>query len=203
CLEAKRAGVVDEFATSDFISHAGDEFVRYFDELAFSRALEEAWGVVARVDKMISDAKPWDIAKDANQRQTLNAVLYRAAETLRWLAVMLYPVMPTSAHEIYGQLGLADGVGKVDPRLLRWGELRDGTQIQEVKPLFPRIDKAKTMEEIREQKSAEQRSEVRDQRSEASPTSSAGSGQHTTEAEVVPGVASYIEIADFAKIDLR
>ncbi|HEX3086931.1 MAG TPA: methionine--tRNA ligase, partial [Pyrinomonadaceae bacterium] len=77
-LAAKRAGVEDETAIADFISHARDEFVRYFDQLAFSRALEEAWGIVARVDKMISDAKPWDLAKDAAQRQTLNAVLYRA-----------------------------------------------------------------------------------------------------------------------------
>jgi len=216
-LAAKRAGVEDETAISDFISHARDEFVRYFDELAFSRALEEAWGIVARVDKMISSAKPWDLAKDASQRQTLNAVLYRAAEALRWLAVALYPVMPASAGEIYQQLGLGDEVSKVDPRNLRWGELDPCTQIKDVKPLFPRIDKAKTMEEIK-QESVEQRSEVRDQRSEAergsSPTvregssdagstSAQGSGQHATEAEAVPGVASYIDITDFTKIELR
>src|SRR5256714_8851563 len=73
----------------------------------------------------------------------------------------------------------------------------------EVKPLFPRIDKAKTMEEIKEQTS-----EVGDQKSAergSSPSVSEGvasSGQHATEAEAVPGVA-YIDITDFAKIDLR
>src|SRR5262252_6124658 len=109
-LAAKRAGVeAEDAAIRSFLEHARDVFLRYFDELAFSRALEEAWGVVARADKMISDAKPWDLAKDPSQRQTLNAVLYRSAETLRWLAVMLYPVMPTSADEIYKQLGLGDG----------------------------------------------------------------------------------------------
>ena len=209
-LAAKRAGIEDETAISDFIAHARDEFVRYFDELAFNRALEEAWGIVARVDKMISDAKPWDLAKDASQRQTLNAVLYRAAEALRWLAVTLYPVMPTTASEIYQQLGLSDDVTKADPRELQWAGLKPGTQIKDVKPLFPRIDKAKTMEEIK------QESEVRSQESEAdhassptvreSPTDSAaspGSGQHATEADAVPGVASYIDITDFAKIELR
>src|SRR6185436_17372474 len=109
-----------------------------------------------RVDKMISEAKPWDLAKDAAQRQTLNAVLYRAAEALRWLAVTLYPVMPASASEIYEQLGLGEEVSKVDPRNLRWGELEPGTQIKDVKAIFPRIDKAKTMEEIK-QESVEQR----------------------------------------------
>jgi methionyl-tRNA synthetase len=207
-LAAKRAGVEDETAIADFISHARDEFVRYFDELAFSRGLEEAWAIVARVDKMISDAKPWDLAKDASQRQTLNAVLYRAAEALRWLAVTLYPVMPTSTSEIYQQLGLGDEVSKVDPRDLHWGDLKPGTQIKEVKPVFPRIDKAKTMEQIK-QESDEQRSEVGDRRADTPSASSdaagspSGSGQHTTAAEAVPGVANYIDIADFAKIELR
>jgi len=198
-LAAKRAGVEDEVAISDFVSHARNEFVRQFEELAFSRALEEAWAVVARVDKMISDAKPWDLAKDPGQRQTLNAVLYRAAETLRWLAVMLYPVMPTSANEICKQLGMNEDVGKIDPRQLRWGEIKSGHQIREVMPLFPRLDKIKTMEEIKEQKS-----EIGDQTPAVNSSAQVqGSGQHTTEAEAVPGVATYIEITDFAKIDLR
>src|SRR5258707_4343299 len=62
-LLAKRAGVdTDETTISGFISHARDEFVRYFDNFGFSRALEEAWAIVARADKMISAAKPWDLA---------------------------------------------------------------------------------------------------------------------------------------------
>lgn len=211
-LSAKRAGVEDEDAVAGLLSHARDEFLRHFEDFAFSRALEEAWGIVARVDKMISDAKPWDLAKDPKQRETLNAVLYRASETLRWLSVVLYPVMPNAAGDIYRQLGFGDEVGRIDPRNLKWGELAEGTAIGEVKPLFPRIDKAKTMEEIKEQMS-----DVRDQRSEppavaGGPTPSQapspaaegalGSGQHTTEAEAVPGVA-YIDITDFSKIDLR
>src|SRR5947209_14925395 len=140
-LSAKRAGVEDETAISHFISHARDEFLRYFEEFAFGRALEEAWAIVARVDKMISDAKPWDLAKDAKQRETLNAVLYRAAESLRWLCVLLYPVMPTATREIYQQMGLDDDPGQFKPQDLAWGGLVEGTQISEVKPLFPRIDK--------------------------------------------------------------
>jgi methionyl-tRNA synthetase len=205
-LAAKRAGVEDEAAVADFISHARDEFVRHFEELAFSRALEEAWAIVARVDKMISDAKPWDLAKDANQRQTLNAVLYRASETLRWLAVLLYPVMPTTADGIYKQLGLGDAAGSIDPRKLKWGDLRASTSIQEVKPLFPRIDKAKTMEEIN-QESAEDRAEgkgpMSDDQAAAVATGDQGSGQHATEADAVAGVANYIDITDFAKVELR
>src|ERR1051325_285818 len=145
-------------AMSDFVSHARDEFLRDFDEFAFSRALEDAWGIVARADKMISDAKPWDLAKDAKQRETLNAVLYRAAESLRWLSVLLYPVMPNATREIYKQLGLSDDAAITRPADLLWGGLAEGTETREIKPLFPRIDKAKTMEENKSQEA-----EVRDQ----------------------------------------
>ncbi len=208
-LAAKRAGVEDETAISHFLGHARDEFNRYFEDLAFSRGLEEAWAIVARVDKMISEARPWDLAKEPNQRQTLNAVLYRAAETLRWLSVMLYPVMPSAAREIYAQLGLSDEVSKIEPANLKWGELPAGTSIKEVKPLFPRIDKKKTMEEIEKQKSgagsqdsgtaASHAGEGSSEKSAAMPHS----GQHATEADAVPGVTNYIDINDFAKVELR
>jgi methionyl-tRNA synthetase len=181
-LSAKRIGVdTDETTISGFIEHARDQFLRHLEVFAFSKALETAWSVVARVDKMISDAKPWDLAKDPNQKQTLNAVLYRAAETLRWLCVLLYPVMPTATTEIWRQLGLADlsgGTGSLanfDPLKLTWGELAEGTLVGEVKPLFPRIDKVKTMKEINE-------GQVQ------SPTSKV-SGQATSKAEVVSGTA--------------
>ena len=105
-LTAKRRGIdTDETTIAGFVEHARDQYMQFFDSFAFSRALEIAWSIVARVDKMISDAKPWDLAKDEPQRETLNAVLYRSAETLRWLCVMLYPVMPQAAQGIYSQLG--------------------------------------------------------------------------------------------------
>ena len=258
-LLAKRSGVdTDETTISGFIEHARDQFLQQFEEFAFSKALEIAWSVVARIDKMISDAKPWDLAKDENQRQTLNVVLYRAAETLRWLSVLLYPVMPGAAEEIWTQLGLGGSPAASDPEKLKWGELQEGTSIGDVKPLFPRIDKAKTIGEINIRTGSGPGSPAGHPRwgggsdrvvsDVQSPTSNvqspadagsagsvsigsdrvhaAGSGQHATEADAapgapksqtkpappmhhateadaVPGVTNYIEITDFAKVDLR
>jgi methionyl-tRNA synthetase len=208
-LLAKRAGVdTEEMAISGFVELARDQFLQQFAAFAFSKALETAWSVVARVDKMISDAKPWELAKDENQKQTLNAVLYRAAETIRWLCVMLYPVMPTATLEIWSQLGLATGAGvgvtpgSLDPAKLQWGELAAGTAIGEVKPLFPRIDKVKTMKEINENAVQNPTSKVqRPAESETAVTATAPDGQaearpleratehgvHATEADAVSG----------------
>ncbi len=205
-LSAKRAGVDTDAATiSSVVEHARDEFIRHFDNFSFSRALEEAWAIVAHVDKMISDAKPWGLAKDESQKQTLGAVLYRAAEALRWLCVLLYPVMPNATSGIYQQLGLNGDLARLDPARLKWGELPEGTQIGDVKPLFPRIDKAKTMEAITNQKS-----EVRSQESEVSEARAsaraAGPDAQVSAANVVPafeGLANYIDITDFTKVELR
>jgi methionyl-tRNA synthetase len=187
-LLAKRTGVdTDETTVAGFIEHARDQFLLHFENLAFSRALEAAWSVVARVDKMITDAKPWDLAKDENQKQTLGVVLYRAAESLRWLSVLLHPVMPGASQAMWNQLGLQGSPAQINSSELKWGELKEGSAIGDVQPVFPRIDKAKTMAEIN---AAEE-----------------PAGVHATEADAVAadavGITSFIEIDDFAKVDLR
>jgi methionyl-tRNA synthetase len=225
-LLAKRTGVdTDETTVSGFIEHARDQFLQHFETFGFSKALEVAWSVVARIDKMISDAKPWELAKDENQKQTLSAVLYRAAESLRWLCVLLYPVMPDATLEIWTQLGLANSSGApatpagIDPAKLKWGGLTEGTNIGEVKPLFPRIDKAKTLAEISGQDSPSISTQGKHGSgmhateadavagvAETGDTKPAPPMQHATEAEAVPGtegVGNFIEITDFTKVDLR
>ncbi|PYS53064.1 MAG: methionine--tRNA ligase, partial [Acidobacteria bacterium] len=214
-LAAKRAGVdPDAQALASSLEHARDQFVLNFGDFAFSRALETAWTIIARVDKMISDAKPWELVKSEEQRETLNAVLYRAAETLRWLSVLLYPVMPEATEKIYEQLGLKEKVEALDPTKLEWGTLQEGTRIGEVKALFPRIDKAKTMAQI------EKESEPTGAHATEADAVKGASGndetrpappmQGATEADAVAGgqteaqaQANFIEIGDFAKIELR
>ena len=213
-----------------------DQFVQHVEEYAFHRALEAAWGMIARADKFISDAKPWELARSDEQRETLSAVLYRAAETIRWLAVLLYPVMPGSSRAIWNQLGLTGDPQEFDPTELKWGGLRAGARVGEVAPLFPRIDKAKTMAEIEKEMAERKESGAA---STASPSSNESAGAHATQAAVPgsqtaneakpaqppmqgateaqpapntqanapasapEGVASFITIDDFVKVEMR
>ena len=215
-LAAKRVGVdPDGMELASALEHARDQFVTHFDDLAFSRALEAAWTIVARVDKMISDAKPWELAKDETQKQTLGAVLYRSAEALRWLCVLLHPVIPEATQQIYSQLGLTDDLAKIDPAQLKWGTLPEGTRIGEVKAIFPRIDKTKTMSEI-----TKEAGHTGAHATEADAVAGTPNAEETkpappmlgaTEADAVAGAnkgapesaSDFIEIADFAKVDLR
>ncbi|HEU4480034.1 MAG TPA: methionine--tRNA ligase subunit beta, partial [Pyrinomonadaceae bacterium] len=141
--------------------------------------------------------------KDENQREALSAVLYRAAESLRWLCVLLYPVMPQAATGIYGQLGFADSPAAVNPSELKWGGLPVGQGIGEVKPLFPRIDKGKTMEQIKNPGAHATEAEAVPDAPAAADTKPNPPLQGATEADAVEGVTSFIEIGDFAKVEMK
>lgn len=200
-LLAKRSGIeADPQALSSAIEFGRDQFISLFEEFAFSRALEQVWQVIARVDKMLSDAKPWILAKDPEQQEVLNAVLYRAAECLRWLSVILYPVMPEASRSIAAQFGITGDVAAQDPATLQWGGLVAGTTIGEPQSLFPRIEKLKTMEAIE----AERTKPAVEVESPATPATVAAP---TEAVPAVPEAAAdernLIDISDFAKVELR
>lgn len=200
-IYAKRAGVQpDEQEIAKILAHARDEYLQAFDDFAFHRALEAVWGAIAKIDKFISDAKPWDLAKDENQRETLNAVLYRAVETLRWLCVLLYPAMPGATAKIYHQIGLSEDLSKLNPETLKWGELATGTRIGEIAPVFPRLDKKKIMSDIENESKVEsQGARVEEKSSENQKTDSSAAAN----GEAAAADENFISIEDFIKIELR
>ena len=197
---AKRAGINgDEQELVSILEHARDEFIRRFDNFEFSQALEILWTVIARIDKMITDSKPWELIKDENQAETLNAVLYRATETLRWLCILLFPVMPESANKIYSQIGLSEDISKLNPENLKYGELQAGTEIGETEAVFPRIDKNKVMNEIMENDKTEELKEI----VETSSVAPAAVDSVNAETEAKPEEENFITIDDFLKVELR
>jgi methionyl-tRNA synthetase len=190
-LLAKRAGLEpDGSEIVSVIEHARDEFLRRMDNYEFSQALETLWTLIARTDKMISDAKPWVLAKDESHVETLNAVLYRSMETLRWLAVMLHPVIPDSSRKIFSQIGLNDDVSSTDPASLAWGGLPQGTKIGEAEGIFPRVEKAKVMSEIKTDTAAD-------------PAVIEQSTASTVPEAAPKPVDEFITIDDFLKVELR
>jgi methionyl-tRNA synthetase len=201
---ARRAGIdPDGGEIVSVLNHARDEFIRHFDNFEFSQALEVVWTVIARTDKMISDAKPWELIKDDRQAETLNAVLYRAAETLRWLSVLLYPVIPDSAPKIFRQLGLNSEVSKCDPAKLIWGELAGETAIGETEAIFPRIEKSKIMSEIEQETETQSGRESNAGNVVASPADGSSTGGGDPVPPVEPVDTEFITIDDFLKVELR
>ncbi len=192
-LTAKRHNInPDEQELVSVLGHARDEFIRRFDNFEFSHALETVWNVIKRIDTMISDAKPWVLAKDEENAEILNAVLYRSAEALRWLSVLLYPVMPEATAQIYAQLGLSDDITKINPENLTYGELQTGTKIGETNAVFPRIDKNRVMNEIKAEEEKGRKGE------EEKIQTVENNAPETSEIE-----ENFITIDDFLKVELK
>jgi methionyl-tRNA synthetase len=191
-------------AIADAAKKAIADYGTLFDQYQFSRALETAWGLVATVDKYIVENEPWalDEKKDEESRSRLATVLYTSAEALRIVTALAHPVMPDATAKIWAQMGLGE-IGKFDLMQLRWGQLRLGTKLGEVQPVFPRADKSavERMQQMEEQSGATGVPPV--QPSEARPPAAMSTSQT---AAAKPGAAipdGKISIDDFAKVELR
>jgi methionyl-tRNA synthetase len=128
------------------LSFQAQETVRQeVERLAFHKALMALWELVDEVNKYIDTQAPWVLAKDPEKRPRLMTVLYTLAETLRQIALLLFPFMPRTSAQMGRQLGIEDQ--KEIPNWteeLTWGGFVSGTSIQKGPALFPRIETEKT-----------------------------------------------------------
>ena len=101
------------------------------------------WEIVDAANKYLVEREPWALAKDETRRHELGEILYEAAETLRVLAILIEPIMPSAAQRLWDQLGVGGSVG--DRRLpadAAWGGLEPGVVTHKGDALFPRLEQA-------------------------------------------------------------
>jgi methionyl-tRNA synthetase len=118
---------------------------RRLDELVLSLELTPAvaavWDIVDRANRYLVEKEPWKVARDDGRRAELGSILYAAAETLRVLAVLVSPVMPSAAERLWSQLGIEARLSEQRlPGALQWGGLAPGTRTTKGDALFPRLD---------------------------------------------------------------
>jgi methionyl-tRNA synthetase len=111
------------------------------NELAFHRALARLWEYVRLVNRYVDEQAPWALARDPAQRRQLDTVLYNQVESLRIIALLLFPFMPHTAASMWRQLGIQDEIATQHlATAMVWGGTRPGTPIQPGVQLFPRIE---------------------------------------------------------------
>ncbi len=118
-----------------------------FDELNFSEALRTLWVLVADTDGYLTANAPWKRPAERPEAEhaALQArVLATAAEAIRIITALAYPILPDAAGRVWRQLGqgeIADAARRAFLAELAWGGLRAGTRFGEPAPLFPRAEK--------------------------------------------------------------
>ena len=75
--------------------------------MEFGKALSRLWEVIGLLNRYIVASAPWELAKQPEAAGRLDSVLYHLLEGLRWIAMLLRPVMPRSALKMSEQLGLS------------------------------------------------------------------------------------------------
>ena len=109
------------------------------DKLRVADAITEIFALFKRSNKYIDETMPWALAKDEAKRAALDAVLYHLCEGMRFVSLMVEPVIPIAAEKIWAQLGLVD-FEKANYKNLVWGGIADGTKVAKGMPIFPRIE---------------------------------------------------------------
>jgi len=105
------------------------------DQQAFHEALRIIWQVIAEANKYVDAQAPWGLKKTDPKRMA--EVLAVLAEIIRQVAILVQPVMPSSAAKILDQLGVSEIERGFDV-IGGAGRLGSGHAIAKPEPVFPR-----------------------------------------------------------------
>ena len=120
-------------------------------------SLDEIFLMLRRANKYIDETMPWALAKNEEDKPRLATVIYNLLETIRVGAVLLTPYIPTTAKNIFDQLGAE----KRDyASVSEFGGLESGKALGEAFTLFKRIDEKKFIEEMEEKRIAAEKAQA-------------------------------------------
>ena len=116
------------------------------DKLRVADAITEIFALFKRCNKYIDETMPWALAKDPENADRLNTVLYNLVESIVIGASLLEPYMPETSEKILKQLNAEK---RRVTELSNFGLYPSGNKVTEQPEiLFARIDAPKMLEEI-------------------------------------------------------
>lgn len=116
------------------------EVEKAFEELAFHKALIVIWEFINIANKYIVENEPWTLAKDPAKAERLKAVVYNLLESLRVIAVLIAPFMPSTSEAVLRRIGIDDAVAQNYDAIRAWGGLKPGSPVEKGVALFPRVE---------------------------------------------------------------
>ena len=131
------------------------KYTSCMDSYHIADAVAAVFEMLSRANKYIDETTPWTLAKDEANKERLGTVMYNLLEAIRWGAVMLLPLLPTTAGEVLDMLNAQardfETVGTAD----KFCGIVAGSEVADSKVLFARIDEHKKLEEIAKEQEAE------------------------------------------------
>ncbi|MFN4328498.1 MAG: methionine--tRNA ligase [Limnobacter sp.] len=159
-----------------------DTIAGHFDEREYGKAIREIMAGADAVNAYVDQEKPWELARQDDQRDALHTACTVCLEAFRLLTLYLKPVLPALAANAEQLLGVTPMV---------WADvqvpLRSDNPISAFKHLMQRVD-SKQIDALIEAN--------RQTLEPTAPTTAQPSADK-------PASGDFISIDDFAKVDLR
>ncbi|MGI9285204.1 MAG: methionine--tRNA ligase subunit beta, partial [Pseudomonadales bacterium] len=159
---------------------SGEDVAELYEAREFSKAVRQIMQLADQANQYIDAHKPWELAKQEDQQQTVHEVCSVGINLFRYLITYLQPILPATAEKAEAFLNLP----------LRWpvqGDILLAHKVNKFKPLITRIEEAQITAMVEESKEADSKKAV------------IAKTESKTEAES----SNEITIDDFLKIDLR
>ena len=106
--------------------------------LKITDAITSALNLIRVTNKFIENAAPWKLAKEG-KTESVEGVLYTAAELIRIGTILLHPIMPEKTREIRAVFGLTDETLTLNSART-WFDLPTGGKIKLEQSVFPRLE---------------------------------------------------------------
>jgi len=126
------------------MTEIAESFGKKIERSSFAEALATTSAAIASVDQFMTSRKPWAATETELSQEGRRSSLYTAAESIRIITALLYPVLPYATAKVWAQLGLGDievAAKNGELKNLEWGGLKPGTKLGELGPIFPRAPK--------------------------------------------------------------
>jgi methionyl-tRNA synthetase len=126
------------------LSSAASEVLKTYQESMDAYELSEGasaiWQLIKVSDSFVEENAPWELAKMSNEKEKLHSVLYHLVEALRYITILVNPIMPEKSKAMWDQLNLPGSIPDTGlAGLEQWGEYPSGTRVKKGESLFPRL----------------------------------------------------------------
>ncbi len=129
------------------VSAVPNKVLEKMEKFQISLALDDVFEIFRLANKYIENTTPWVLAKNNEQKDRLQTVLYNLIEAIRYGAVLLQPFLPETAEKIFRQLNVDE---KSFYSLNNFKQHKFKNIINQPEVLFERINKNDKMKAIQE-----------------------------------------------------
>jgi len=162
---------------------AGPSIMSQYQAREYSQAMRDIMALADKANQYIDDSKPWVVAKQKGQEQTLQAICSTGINLFKVLATYLKPVLPKLVEDTESFLN-------IEP--LTWYNYQQpllGHTINKYSPLMTRVEQEKIAAMLKDAGKLN--------------TDAANKSKTTSSANGIEPIAATIQYDDFAKLDLR